>query len=121
MIKPSRGRVLVKLLSATLDLPNKINLTLIDSKKHFDHSSRKGVVTAVGAGIFDVAVGDVVVFRGDAGFSLDGDPEVERAEFGEGFRWLKKNDLLAVFDWAAVQEDEASVAKRHDVVLQEAI
>ncbi len=109
MIKPTRGRALVRLLPANMDLPNNFNLTLIDTKKHFDHASRRGVVVALGAGKFDVAVGDVVVFRGDAGFSLDGDPEVERPEFGEGFRWLKKNDLLAVFDESKVAQEEKAL------------
>ena len=97
---------------------NKLNLTIIDKKKHYDHVSRRGVVESVGVGVYGVSVGDVVVFRGDAGFSLDGDPEVENEIYGKGsangtfYRWLKESDCIAVV------EESPSV---NDQVLQEAV
>lgn len=98
MIRASRGRLLVKVLPAIDDIHNPLNLTLIDKKKHFEHASRKGEITSVGAGVYGVRVGDIVVFRGDAGFTMDGDPEVQRPEFGESYRWLKESDCMAILE-----------------------
>lgn len=96
MIRPTAKRILVKMLPAQDDLANPLNLTLVDQKKHFEHSTRKAVVVAAGSGTKDVKTGDRVVIRGDAGFTLDGDPEVQRAEYGESYRWLKEHEIEAV-------------------------
>ena len=98
MIKAARGRILVRIKPAIEDIKNPLGLTLVDKKKHFEHSSRRGSVESVGAGVHGVVVGDVVIFRGDAGFTMDGDPEVgERQGYGENeYRWLKEHELLAV-------------------------
>lgn len=96
MIKACRGRILVKLLSVYDGQPNPLNLTIVDKKKHYDHTSRRGVVESLGAGVHGIGLGDVVVFRGDAGFSLDGDPEFDRPEYGTEYRWLKESDCMAI-------------------------
>jgi len=101
MIKPRGSRVLVKMIDAINDLDNKLCLTLVDKKKHFAHVTRRGTVQAVGPDVRLVSAGDVVVIRGDAGFTLDGDPEVERPEYGENYRWLKEEECLAVEEVAA--------------------
>ena len=98
MIQATRNRILVKLLPVTDDVSNTLNLVLVDKKKHYEHTSRKGKVASVGRGVRYIAVGDVVVFRGDAGFSMDGDPENQREIFGESHRWLKESDVLAVME-----------------------
>lgn len=96
MIKANRSRILVKLADVYDGVPNPLNLTRVDQKKHYDHKARRGVVESVGSLVHGISVGDVVVFRGDAGFSLDGDPEFqERQGFDVSYRWLKESDCLA--------------------------
>lgn len=86
------------MLPAYSDLANLLNLEIVEKKRHFDYTYRRGVAESVGEGVDGVVVGDVVVFRGDAGFTLDGDPEVgERRGYGEEhWRWLKQHECLAV-------------------------
>lgn len=86
----------MKMLPAQDDLSNKLQLTLVDQKKHFEHATRRAVVVAVGRTTREVRMGDRIVIRGDAGFTLDGDPEVERPEYGESYRWLKEHEIDAV-------------------------
>lgn len=95
MIQPTRGRILVRMLPVTGDLSNSHDLIIVDKKKHFEHKSRRGRVEATGRGVWAVSVGDVVVFRGDAGFSMDYDPEQERLDESV-YRWLREDDCLAV-------------------------
>lgn len=127
MIKASRGRILVKLLSVYDGEFNKLNLTIIEKKKHFEHVSRRGVVESVGKSVYGVSVGDVVVFRGDAGFSLDGDPEVDNEIYGKGstngtcYRWLKESDCLAILETYSVACDPAVEEPLPEKVLQEAV
>jgi hypothetical protein len=92
------------MLPATEDISNSIHLILVDKKKHFEHTTRRGEVTSVGLGIYGIVVGDVVVFGGAAGFTLDGDPEFDRPEKGEEYRWLKPEECLAVEDAMASEE-----------------
>ena len=99
MIKAIRSRILVEMFPAIDDLPNKLNLTLIDKKKHYDHALRKGKVVSVGRLVSEVGVGDVIYFRGDAGQSLDGDPELDRPEYNDvKYRWLNPREVEAVED-----------------------
>lgn len=98
MIKASRYRILVKMVPVTEELLNSLHLTLVDQKKHWDHTARKGVVQSVGGGVYGIRVGDVVVFRGDAGFSMDGDPEFAHQDQENSYRWLKRDDCLAILE-----------------------
>jgi len=91
--------VLVKMLPAYDDLPNKLQLDLSAAegkKRHYEHTYRRGVVASVGKDVKEVKKLDVIIFRGDAGFTMDGDPEVENEIYGEGYRWLKAHECLAV-------------------------
>ena len=94
-IQAARGRILVKKLPRYSGLENKLNLKLVDGKKHYD-GVRRGVVESVGAGVQDVSVGDVVVFRGDAGFTFDYDPDSELQDAENSYHWLREPDCLAV-------------------------
>lgn len=95
-IRANGDRVLVKLLPAYDGISGKLGLTIIDKRKHFAHTVRRGVIESIGRRIDGISVGDVVVFCGDAGFSLDGDAGVEGEEFGEGYRWLRWKECLGV-------------------------
>lgn len=50
----------------------------------------------------EVAVGDVVIFHGAAGFTLDGDvldqgfEDLDHTVRGEGYRWLKPKEIDAI-------------------------
>jgi hypothetical protein len=109
VIKANRGRILVKVIPRYGDLQNKLQLTLVDKKKHYV-GTRKGEVISVGRGVYEVAVGDVVYFRGDAGFTLDGDPEFAYQDSDNNFHWLKESDCLAVEDKGPVELKELQEA-----------
>jgi hypothetical protein len=111
MINPTRGRILAKMLPAVDDIPNSLGLTLVDKKRHYDHKSRRVVVQAVGRGVYAVKAGDIVIIRGDSGFTLDGDPEVQRPEYGEEFRWLKESDCLAIEEFQSPPPQPQSVTE----------
>lgn len=79
-----------------------MGMTIEDKKKHWDHQYRRGRVVAVDPDVkAGVVVGDVVVFNGAAGFTLDGDVMDEDDKYdeplkGESFRWLKAKELDAI-------------------------
>lgn len=95
MIRPMPGRVLVEVFPPGMEHANLLKLTLVDKKKHFQHPVRKGKVIAVGRGVSEVRSGEVVIFRGDAGFTTDKEHDGSDLK-GEDFRWLKPSDCLAV-------------------------
>lgn len=103
-VRPQK-RILVRMVPRVEDFHNPLNLTLMDSKAHWDHAYRRGVVTAMdnreARKVPDVSVGDTVLFTGSAGFTLDGDILDEDDRYddplkGESWRWLKAKELLAV-------------------------
>jgi len=98
VIKAYRNRILVKMLPVTADFQNSLDLVLVDGKKHFDHKSRRGVVESVGKFVRLVKAGDEVLFRGDAGYSLDYDPDSKVNLDEHSYRWLKEADCLAVLE-----------------------
>ena len=97
----------MRILPIAGDYHNPMGLTLMDKKKHWDHQFRRGVVEAIDPVISwripDVLLGDVIVFKGSAGFTLDGDIMDEEDKYdeplkGEGYRWLKWKEIEAVDD-----------------------
>lgn len=98
MIKPLPGRVLVEILPRYLAAESKLNLTIVDKKKHFE-GSRKGRVLGVGDFVRDVQSGDVVWFEGPRGKSFSRNS----AGFNDGtdMRVLRASDILAVEELAA--------------------
>lgn len=99
----------VEMIPASKDLKNALGLQLVDKKVHWNHATRRGIVRDMNANVkVDVKLGDVVVFKGSAGFTLDGDIiDDDFQEFGENkgesFRWLKESEILAV-DEAMTEE-----------------
>jgi hypothetical protein len=85
--------VLVKLLPRYGDLEAKLNLTLVDKKKHYQ-DVRKGVVMYVGPRVRAVAPGEKVIFHGDLGESFSvGEDGVSD---GTDWRRLRASEILAV-------------------------
>lgn len=93
MIKPLPNRLLVKLLPRYGDLESKLNLTLVDKKKHYE-GARRGEVIGVGDRIWELKVGDIVWFHGVQGESFDRN-EIG-ANNGTGMRRLRMKDCLAI-------------------------
>ena len=93
MIRPLPNRILVKLLPRYGGLSEKLNLTLVDKRKHYE-GARRGEVLAVGRHITEVNPGEVVWFHGAQGKSFD----ENSAGFndGTGMRVLRMTDVLAV-------------------------
>lgn len=93
MIRPLGDRILVKVLPRYGGLEEKLNLVLVDRKRHFE-GVRRGVVEYVGSGVQSVRTGEIILFAGDLGESFG------MGEFGinDGteFRRLKVRDCLAV-------------------------
>lgn len=103
-VKPRR-RVLVKMLPIAGDHYNPHGLTLVDKKKHFEHAFRRAKVVSMDPAIAwhipDVMPGDVVIIRGDSGFTTDGDVLDEDDKYeeplkGEFYRWMHWKELLAI-------------------------
>lgn len=99
------------------DYHNPISLTLMDSKKHWNHDFRRGVVEAMDPVISwhvpDVMLGDVIIFSGSAGFTMDGDIMDEEDKYdaplkGEGWRWLRWHEVQAIDDGTTQKLLEAS-------------
>lgn len=117
MIRPMYGRVLVE----TMPTDNRqhmgsalkgIGLVTVDQKKHFDHVTLQGRVVAVGAGVYLVKPGDVIIFEGVDGFTTDKDAtDLGNDLLGEKFRWLKEKDCLCLVEEIHNQEvpDNASL------------
>jgi co-chaperonin GroES (HSP10) len=93
MLKPLGHRVFVKLLPRYGDLESKLNLTLVDKKKHYD-GVRRGVVQAVSESVKTVRTGETVLFAGDLGESFGMDET--GANDGTDWRRLKVSEILAV-------------------------
>jgi hypothetical protein len=94
-IKANRGRILVKKLPRHSDYANKLNLVLVDQQKHYV-GVRYGEIQSVGKGIYEVKPGDVVLFRADAGFTLDPESGSDIQDSENSFHWLKESDCLAI-------------------------
>jgi chaperonin GroES len=107
-IRPIK-RVLVKMIPIGEDHRTNMGptlramgMTIEDKKKHWDHKYRRAMVVGIDPAInAGVCVGDVVVFNGAAGFTLDGDVMDEDDKYdeplkGESFRWLKAKELDAI-------------------------
>ena len=92
----------VEMIPATRDLPNAHGLTLVDKQKHWQHASRRGIVVAMNPNIdSEVKVGDEILFAGSAGFTMDGDildDDFDEMGKGEGHRWLKEKEVLAIIE-----------------------
>lgn len=95
-ISPTNDRLLVELLPSTSQFENTLNLQLVDKSKHFRHPSRRGKILAAGPRVRNVRVGETVVFRGDAGYSMDYDPDRIHQLDENTHRWLRESDCLAV-------------------------
>lgn len=78
----------------------KLGLKTFDKKKHYDHVVRRGIVRDLNPDIrTEVKIGDLVLFEGAAGFTMDGDlidEGLDEYGKGEGHRWLKHRELLAI-------------------------
>lgn len=103
-VKPRR-RILVRMLPVTEDYYNPHGLLLQDKKKHWNHEFRRAVVVRVDPLVMwhipDVHLGDTVIIRGAAGFTLDGDIMDEDDKYeeplkGESFRWIKWKEIEAI-------------------------
>lgn len=101
MIKPIGNRILVKLLPRYDGISEKLNLTIVDKKKHYD-GVRRGRVECVADGVKSVSAGDIVLFSGEAGESFGMD---ERG-VNDGTEWRR----LRVSDILAFEEKEEAVA-----------
>lgn len=89
--------VLVEMIPRYADALNPLGLTWVDRKKHFEGDVRWGRVVRLADGVSWLSVGDVVVFKASAGFTLDGDVmDPEHPLKGETFRWLRQSECLAV-------------------------
>jgi co-chaperonin GroES (HSP10) len=95
MITPLRGKILAELLPSEEHF-NKIGLVIVDKKKHFEHSTRRGKIIAVGDGVDSVKVGDIVLFRGDACISTDMDWDDKEIKNENYQRWIKESDCLCL-------------------------
>lgn len=93
MIKMLPNRILVKVLPRYEGQEKKLDLILVDKKKHYEEI-RRGTVEAMGRGISSVVAGEVVLFRGDAGESFGMD--AGSANDGTDYRRLSAKDILAV-------------------------
>lgn len=112
IVRPRR-RILVKMLPVKGDYHNPLGLEILDQKKHWNHQFRRGRVVAFDPVIMwhvpDLMLGDVVVFNGSAGFTLDGDVMDDDDKYedplkGENFRWLHWKEIDAI--------DEGETEKR---------
>lgn len=104
MMKPLGARVLVKMIPSTDEIENKLNLALVDKKKHWDHKSRRGLILAVGPDVFRVDVGEVVIMHGSAGKTFG---EYDKA-FDESYRLIKQSECEAVDDaWTEKIKNES--------------
>ena len=103
------NRILVKMVSVTEDhrhlmgsVLKGLGISTVDRNKHFEHLSRRGIVSAIPEGMqTEFRIGDVVLFKGYAGFTLDGDVMDEGLDDheplkGEGYRWLKASEVEAI-------------------------
>ena len=104
VIKPLPNRVLVKVLPRYGDSESKLNLVLVDNRKHFE-GNRRGIVIAIGDGVREVNVGDIVWFLGAQGKSFD-ENELG-ANDGVGMRLLQARHIFCVEDPI---RDQAEVA-----------
>lgn len=100
MIRPLPNRVLVKVLPRYGELESKLNLTLVDKKKHYQ-GARRGEVLAVGEYIREVHPGEIVWFHGAQGKSFDRN-EIG-ANDGVGMRVLRMNEIYVVEETVAVE------------------
>lgn len=100
-----RKRILVKMIDIKDDYHNPLALNLIDKKKHWDYQFRRGQVVAFDPVIMwhvpELMLGDVVVFNGSAGFTMDGDVMDEDDKYdaplkGESYRWLHWREVDAI-------------------------
>jgi len=100
------------------DYHNPLGLNLINKKKHWDYSFRRGQIVAFDPSILwrvpDLMIGDVVVFSGSAGFTMDGDVMDEDDKYdeplkGESYRWLHWKEVDAIDDKAT----EESLLREH--------
>lgn len=86
-------------------------LTTVDKKKHWDHGVRRGIVRDINPGVrTEVTLGDIVLFEGSAGFTMDGDlldEGLDEYGKGEGHRWLKEKELMAIEEPALVEVSNA--------------
>jgi hypothetical protein len=94
MITPLPSRILVKMLPVYDGEFNKLNLTIVDKRKHYDHAVRKAEVRYVGRGVRDVRAGDVVLIFGASGDSFGLDDL--GANDGTAWRRVREEDCLAV-------------------------
>lgn len=94
-IRPMPKRILAEMLPPHDGERNLLGLTLVDTRKHFEHTSRKAKVLAVGRSVRQIHAGDVVVVKGSAGFTLDAEPVDESGVKGNEFRWLYERECLA--------------------------
>ena len=107
MIKPLPNRVLVKVLPRYGAIESKLNLTLVDKKKHY-LGARRGEVIGVGEDIASVAVGDIVWFHGAQGKTFD--QNELGVNDGIGMRILRPKDLLCVEEPVIDEVSGASLA-----------
>jgi hypothetical protein len=91
-----RWPILVEMIDRNVDVPNPLNLQLIDKKKHWEGGYRKGRVVNVMAGVDMLKIGDVVLFEADDGKTLDYDPHTEGVVDESKYRFLKPKECLAV-------------------------
>lgn len=93
MIKPLGNRILVKCLPRYGDLEKKLNIVLVDKKKHYQ-DLRRGVVEYVGPSVRELKPGDIVHFPGDYGESFG----FNSGGISDGTDWrrLREKDCLCV-------------------------
>lgn len=90
MIRPFPHYLIVKILPR---YESKLNITLVDKKKHYE-DVRRGEVVAVGNRIREISSGDIVWFHGDEGDSFGSGKDLSND--GTDYRRLKMNACLAV-------------------------
>ena len=99
MIKPLPNRVLVKVLPRYGSSESKLQLVLVDNRKHYE-GARRGEVLAVGDFVREIKAGDIVWFLGAQGKSFD--QNELGANDGTGMRVLQARHIFCVEEKAEV-------------------
>jgi hypothetical protein len=91
-----RWPILVEMIDRNVDVPNPLNLQLIDKKKHWEGGYRKGRVVNLMSGVDLLKIGDIVLFEADDGKTLDFCPQDSDVVDETRYRFLREKECMAV-------------------------